>query len=292
MQDQIMHREHQQRIEAVIDHILKNAHRAVSLRELAEIAHYSPFYFQKLFKEFTGESPKQFTIKVRLETALLFLIIHPYKTLKEIAIECGFSSPAVFSRMVKNYFGLSPEDIRRRSPKERMRLFKLKNREDSSLEPSDQQQIMDKLDIRIRQVGAINGFYLIAPCDDMIKIRESFRKAIQIARANDLDFDETNIYGILSPHQGNIYKTFIAVEGPLPKKFKLTAIKAGKYVCYKLCGDIKENIQAGHYLYHHWLPENGYKIADIIRFEAFNGNPALSPYAQLQREIYLPIEAI
>ncbi|TWJ03360.1 AraC-like DNA-binding protein [Mucilaginibacter frigoritolerans] len=294
MQDKETSKEHQKRIETVIDYILKNINNHISLKTLADVAHYSPFYLQKVFKQHTGESPKQYIIKVRLETTLLLLVIHPHKSLKEIALDCGFSSPAVFSRAVKNYFGISPEEIRERLPKERMRLFKIKNPGQIAHDATGSENVADELDVQIKKIDAITGFYLTAPCDDIGKIQESFKTAIQIAQTNDLLVSEREIYGILSPHQGNIYKTFVAVNKrqPLPGKLNMTEIKAGKYATLRITGGIKETINAGHFLYRKWLPENGYKIADVVRFEVFTENPATIPYDELQREVYFPIEPI
>lgn len=292
MRDIETSKEHKKRIDAVINYILKNINNDISLHALALVANYSPFHLQKLFKQLTGESPKQYIIKIRLETALLLMVIHPYKSLKEIGLDAGFSSPSVFSRAVKNYFGISPEEIRGYSPKERMLVFKSKKPKTTHQIGIDAETAVIKLDIQVKKIETIRGFYLLAPCDDPAKIQESFNEIMQIAIANDLLSDHKKIYGILSPHQGNIYKTFVAVNKrqQLPKKFNVTEIKAGKYVSFKIRGDIKQTIAAGHFLYHNWLPGNGYKIADIIRFEVFSENPATTPYHELNREVYLPVE--
>jgi AraC family transcriptional regulator len=290
--DKEIDREHQKRIAIVVDYILQNINRDISLKTLAEVAHYSPFHFQKLFKKVLGETPKQYIIKVRLETTLLFLVIHPFKSLKEIAMDGGFSSPAVFSRAVKNYFGISAEEIRAKSPEERMRLFTNKKSGSISHIPTGPENVPNKPDIQIKKLAAVTGFYLTAPCDDPVKIQQSFRELVQVAMANDLLIDYSKIYGILNPHQGNMYKTVLAIDRDqqLPKKFNITQIPAGRYATFKICGGIKETINAGHYLYHEWLPANGYKIAGIHRLELFSGNPAITPYLELIREIYLPVE--
>lgn len=292
MQGNEIAKEHKKRIAVVVDYILKNIHQGISLKALAEVANYSPFHLQKVFKQVIGESPKQYIIKARLETTLLFLVIHPYKSLKEIASDVGFSSPAVFSRAVKSYFGISPEEIRTRSAHERMELFSLKRSKAIAHTAITSESVANKPDIQIKKITSLTGFYLSAPCDDSLKIQESFKELFKVALANDLLPDDGKIYGILSPHQGNMYKTFIPIDKhqQLSKKFSIAQIKAGKYATYKVRGDIKESISAGHFLYHHWLPEHGYRIADIVRFEIFTGNPASTPYHELIREIYVPVE--
>ncbi|HWB27681.1 MAG TPA: AraC family transcriptional regulator [Chitinophagaceae bacterium] len=294
MQESETSKEHKKRIEKVIDHILKNINSDIPLQELAQVANYSPSHLQKIFKQVTGESPKQYTLKVRLETALLLMIIHPFKPIKELSIDCGFSSPSIFSRAVKHYFGISPEEIRKYPPKERMLLHKSRKSKTIAPTGSSVENVGYKLDIKIKKIGTIKGIYLTAPCDDMVKIQGAFKEVIRLAISNDLLFDYKGIYGILSPHQGNIYKTFVAVNKhqELPGKFNVTEIKAGKYATFRIRGDIRENVMAVHFLYNHWLPENGYKIADVLSFELFCGNPAITPYAELEREFYIPVEPL
>lgn len=111
------------RIDAAIGYMLHNLGSNLSLTTLSRVANYSPFHFHKLFKEAIGVSPKQYMINLRLETALHQMIIHPNKSIKEISIECGYSSPAIFTRAISNYFGLSPLIIRELSSKERMTLY-------------------------------------------------------------------------------------------------------------------------------------------------------------------------
>src|SRR3972149_1241739 len=106
---QVTEKEYKSRIDAVIDYILKNLNNDISLQALSNVANYSPYHLQKIFKQVIGKTPKQYIIKLKIETSLHLIIIHPHKSIIEIATECGFSSPSVFSRAFKNYFGVSPE---------------------------------------------------------------------------------------------------------------------------------------------------------------------------------------
>src|SRR5262245_57609459 len=101
--------EHQHRIIRVLDYIFTHIGQDIGMQTLARVAHYSPFHLQKLCKQQIGETPKQYGLHLKLETAFHWLIIQPRKSIREIALDSGFSSPAVFSRDMKNYFGHSPE---------------------------------------------------------------------------------------------------------------------------------------------------------------------------------------
>src|SRR6266511_1496621 len=73
-------KEYSKSINAAINFILNNLNEELSLKKLAKVANYSPFHFQKIFKQTTGESPKHFITRMRLETAAHLLIMHNYKS--------------------------------------------------------------------------------------------------------------------------------------------------------------------------------------------------------------------
>ena len=56
----------------------ENLNERLSLNDLSMIAHFSPFHFQRLFKHYIGESPKQYTKRLRFESILLhfFFIVY------------------------------------------------------------------------------------------------------------------------------------------------------------------------------------------------------------------------
>lgn len=283
--------DHRKRIDTAIDFILKNLNSDISLAKISELANYSPFHFQKIFKETMGVSPKQYIIKLRLETTLHKMIIHNEKSIQEIALDAGFSSPAVFSRSVKNMYGISPEKFRLLSMERRTKFIgidEIKNQD------SETSLSLENFHVEVKKIESIRGIYLIAPFDNPEKIKKSFAEIIKKAFTHDLEVNTSKIYGVVSPHQANIYKTFLALKEneSISKKFTLTDIKGGKYACFKVKGSKEETLKAAHVFYTQWLSQNGYKIADIIGFETFSENPAENDYLQIEREICVPIEAI
>ncbi len=287
--------DHSKRIDKVLNHILAHFNEDVSLEELARIANYSPFHFQKLFKQEIGQTPKQYIIKLKLETALHLMIIHQRKSLFEISIDCGFSSPAVFSRSFKNYFGISPDEMREMNPERRKMIRQKKNKTINEIDNHLLNEKSDKnkeIKIQVKKINSRKCIYLIAPFGDMIKIQQSFKKLFQLADVNDIPFDQNASGGILSPHQGGYYKAFIEVERSqkIPESINCSEIKGGKYACFKVTGDLKNTLEASKYFFHDWLPESGYKIADIVGFETFSENPNVKSYEKIVREIHVPIE--
>jgi DNA gyrase inhibitor GyrI len=83
------------------------------------------------------------------------------------------------------------------------------------------------------------------------------------------------------------------IKNPRPShRFPNTEIRSGLFAAFTVRGGLRETNRAIHYFYQQWLPGSGYKIADIIGFEAFTESPASIPYAQLEREIHIPIEPV
>lgn len=103
------------RIEKTILHISKKFRERLILEDLAKMVCLSKFHFQKLFKQETGMSPLKYLNKIRLEYAAHFLIMYPESKQTDVAFECGYSSPAVFSRAFKQYYKVSPSEFQNRN---------------------------------------------------------------------------------------------------------------------------------------------------------------------------------
>ena len=285
-------KDRKKRIDRVIDYILKNLNSDISLQTLSAIIHYSPFHFQKLFKETMGVSPKQYIIQLRLETALHVMVIHPQKSVMEISIECGFSSPAVFSRAIKSYFGASPGEIRLLSPKERMYMYSKKNPHHLPAGIAlAEQRAPGALEVTLKKMETLQGIYMIIPFKDYPVIRETFNELVRKAASHDLLTTHSKMLGILHPHESNVYKVFISVENTksIPATFNQTKITGGKYATFVVKGGQVETLTAAHLLFQQWLPANGYKIGDAVCFESFSESPAQNQYQKIERTFFVPV---
>ncbi|MDO6430379.1 AraC family transcriptional regulator [Flavitalea sp. BT771] len=287
--------EHKRRIAHVIDYIFGHPDSQISLETLAGIAHYSPFHLQKLFKQIIGDSPKQYTIKLRLETAFHLLIIHPQRSIQEISIESGFSSPAVFSRAMKRFFGYSPEQIRDLPHRKKMMLLHAVAPKSAVAQAgaSGASLHTGKVPIHTVKKESVKGIYLTAPFDNPAEIQRSFAELSMTARSNDW-LTPGGMYGILSPHLRNMYRAFLPVDPEMAGtgKFTFAEIKGGNFATFKVRGDLKQTNKVAHYFYQRWLPDSGYKIAGVTGFERFSGDPAVISYYQLEREVHIPIEPV
>jgi AraC family transcriptional regulator len=78
---------------------------------LADEAGLSKFHFHKLFCRLTGETPKAYVDRLRLERAAIQLRIRQSPIL-EIALECGYRNHETFTRAFRAHFAMSPRDYR------------------------------------------------------------------------------------------------------------------------------------------------------------------------------------
>ena len=85
----------------------------ISLDALAAQAGLSPFHLHRVFSAAAGETPKQFTLRLRLGRAAAMLLIGNESVLN-VALSCGFQSHETFCRAFRSRFGMSPSTYRER----------------------------------------------------------------------------------------------------------------------------------------------------------------------------------
>jgi AraC family transcriptional regulator len=83
----------------------------VSLDALATRAGWSPFHLHRAFRRMVGETPKQYTQRLRLEGAAARLLASDDSVL-DVAIAAGFTSHEVFTRAFRRHFGRTPAAYR------------------------------------------------------------------------------------------------------------------------------------------------------------------------------------
>ena len=93
------------------DYMWDNIDRNITLAELAQQVHLSPFHFSRSFKQETRTTPHQALLRIRVQKARALLPQN--QTLTEIAYRCGFSDQAHFTRVFKAHTGFTPKQFRK-----------------------------------------------------------------------------------------------------------------------------------------------------------------------------------
>ncbi|HCY43602.1 MAG TPA: AraC family transcriptional regulator [Prolixibacteraceae bacterium] len=90
----------------------ENLHANVNIETLAGELHVGYSYFRQMFRKYTGISPTQYHLSLRIQKAK-DLLVSTDKSFKEIAIDLGFESYFYFSRIFKDKTGKSPMEFRK-----------------------------------------------------------------------------------------------------------------------------------------------------------------------------------
>ncbi|MGY5452998.1 AraC family transcriptional regulator [Agarivorans sp. MS3-6] len=95
----------------VIRYLEKNVDQNLNLNEVAKLAHLSPYYFHRIFKAVTDETPADFIRRLKLEKAANQLFYHKEPVTK-VALDFGFSSSQALAKAFRGYFAISPSAVR------------------------------------------------------------------------------------------------------------------------------------------------------------------------------------
>lgn len=101
-------------IEKIRFYMRQNVEKDINLEELAKSHHVGYSYFRKMFKKYTGISPGQYHLQLRLIRAKE-LLISTDQSIKEISYSLGFQSIFYFSNLFKKKEGISPLQYRNKS---------------------------------------------------------------------------------------------------------------------------------------------------------------------------------
>ncbi len=98
-------------INKAIAYIESNWTTDIQLKDIAIQANLSQYHFHRVFKSLTGDTAKDFLIRLRLEKGALKLK-HSQNDIGQIAFDCGYQNHETFTRAFKDYFGLAPIEYR------------------------------------------------------------------------------------------------------------------------------------------------------------------------------------
>jgi AraC family transcriptional regulator len=95
----------------VEDYIAERLGEEISIEELAELVELSASHFAHVFKETTGMTPLQFVTRQRITRAQQ-LIRETSRSLIDIGLEVGYSSPSHFAQVFRRVVGVTPTEFR------------------------------------------------------------------------------------------------------------------------------------------------------------------------------------
>jgi AraC family transcriptional regulator len=288
--------EYAQRIDRVIDYLRGNLHRPVKLRELANVAGFSEFHFHRIFGAVSGETLNTFTNRLRLEKAAR-LLRYSDQSLTDIALDCGFSSSATFSRAFRSGYDTSPSQFRKSGEIKKSKICKeLFEDQDYDLPMSAEEKRaafpVRLIDVPERQVAYIR----VTNAFEMDRVLAALKRMIEWAKCQDI-FSQGILFGMTvdDPHvtPKHLYRYEVCLASSLPfkcmegmSKLKMPAMR---YAVTKVSGDMRKVATAWDYIYRNWLINSAYEPEHAPALEVFLEKENAMDWSHFELELCLPV---
>lgn len=305
------------RINKVQDYIEANIGGDLSLIALSNVANFSQYHFHRIFCAIVGEPISKYIQRIRLEKAALSLAGNPKDTIAEVALKCGFSNQASFSRAFKKHFGFSARELRGDLSLLKSKKCKMQSKmgkddlnsfpyndvvKDMECKAQTAEDISFSVEIKdiqempviyIRNIGMFKG--------EPELFKKLLGKLLRWAGARGLirQYDTK----ILSLYHDNPditdeerFRTSICmtiprdtvVEGEIGKM----TISGGKYAVGHFELHAHEYKEAWDYIFGGWLPGSGYQPDDRPCFEIYLNNPEEHPDKKSIVDMYIPVKPL
>lgn len=309
------------RINRVIDYIKSNLDGDLSLERLAPVAHFSKFYFHRIFKAVAGENLNGFVSRMRVERSAFKLIYNPRLPVTAIAYESGFSSPSVYSREFKSRYAMSPTQWRKLKANQNSKICTVDGKfckeapsvqmyiDSSKHKPlwGIKMQNQTSLNIEVRSMPDINIAYVrhhghYNP-QDKILFQSLFSKLMAWAVPRNLFKPPvTKAMTVFSSgHPDTTAPENLSVdvcisiekETPVNGEVGKRIIPSGQYAVVTIAeGTLEECGEAWNSLFNGWLPTSGYQPGDGAYYINHLNDPEQHPKKLHSVEMYLPVKPL
>ena len=299
------HKENIVIINKVKNYIAENLGSDMPLSKLAQIANFSPFHFQRLFKSIVNETPKQYIKRLRLEAAAHYIVLNDDTTILKVALLYGFTSLEAFSRAFKNYYGLSPDNFRREKEDNIMSILQTKTNLDQHQGIDHTAFISDfidkdslELEIDITKTSPAKIIYIPITLGKFETLDNSFKTIKNWAGARGIITPRSEVFGLMKDFPAFTaldkcrFQTCVSVDELPEVAGEIMSMELPSLVCatFKVYGGIHEIIKAIMWVKTHWLPDKGYKIRHFPVKLIPLSDPTHSHLHNISYQIYLAID--
>ena len=283
-------------INRVQDYIESHLDDDLTVTQLAKIASFSKFHFQRIFRLITGESLYGYIKRLRLEKSVFMLCTNPKRTIQDIALSSGFSNQASFAKALKEYYGMSASALRKQSLLETEMIIKMRN---NGKALNTERSYNEPMDFKIEVISATRVLYIrhVGPYKgDSDLFQNLFNELYIYAKELDL-LDGKNKWFVmyhdfseLTEDEKLRMSVCVSIEREIrPKgKFGLTQIEGGKYAIGRFKVKPDEYQAAWNMMLLKCIPDHKLIPDDRVSFEYY------PPCDEIQNEsrvveIYVPI---
>jgi AraC family transcriptional regulator len=286
--------EHRRRIEVALRWIAEHLEGPLTVKEVARAARLSEFHFHRLFSAHVGEPVGRWVTRRRLEVAALRLAYEPDRSITEIALASGYSSPSNFAKAFTGYFGCSPSHVRTPAPGLPTRVGTLTSRYGKGFAPAELFVLPPSADpaalraeaselartVRFEQREALPVACLASPEGyDYGALASTWQR--MVAHAHELGLvrgDAVDAYGIAhdSPQltAPELCRYHACVPCPpshhLPAPLFRGELPAGRYAIFRYAGPVAEVDAMYRRIYSAWLPTTSLAPDEFTAIEHYD----------------------
>ncbi len=295
------------RIQKVQDYIEQNYGKNMTTEELASVAGFSKYHFNRIFKSVMDESLLQYVNRVRMENALFILAHRQDRNMTDVAYELGFGDSAIFSRAFKAYYGLSPLAYRKKySTNCKENLFLSEYNKSEKKKKWVEEPFPNTGEVRIENIESKDLVYIrhVGTYKSLGRVFAKWmHELFRLAHKQGLLRQEENQFLVMyhdNPEFGDEkhFRTSLCITVPVG----CSAKEEGKLGVTKLTGGL---YAVGHYeikpgqfedawdhMYRNWLMMSGYVPRNACPYEVYLNNPKEEKEGLIKVDIYVPIEPI
>jgi AraC family transcriptional regulator len=288
--------EYTQRIDRVTDYLRENLHRPMKLTELANVACFSEFHFHRIFTALTGETLNNFTNRLRLEKAAR-LLRYSEQSLTDIALDCGFSSSATFSRAFRSGYDTSPSQFRKSGEIKKSKICKELFPKDEYGLPMSAEEKRAAFPVRVIDIPERQVAYIrVANAFEMDRVLGALKTLIEWAKSQNI-FSQGILFGMSTddPHvtPKHLYRYEVCLASFLPfecrEGMSRLRMPAMQYAAIHVSGDIDTVATAWDYLYRDWLINSAYEPEHAPALEVFLDKESAMDWSHFELELCLPV---
>jgi len=295
------------RIQKVQDYIEQNYGKNMTTEELASVAGFSKYHFNRIFKSVMDESLLQYVNRVRMENALFILAHRQDRNMTDVAYEIGFGDSAIFSRAFKAYYGMSPLAYRKKySTNCKENLFLSEYNKSEKKKKWVEEPFPNTGEVRIENIESKDLVYIrhVGTYKSLGRVFAKWmHELFRLAHKQGLLRQEENQFLVMyhdNPEFGDEkhFRTSLCITVPVG----CSAKEEGKLGVTKLTGGL---YAVGHYeikpgqfedawdhMYRNWLMMSGYVPRNACPYEVYLNNPKEDKEGLIKVDIYVPIEPI
>ncbi len=275
---------YQTRINKAIAYLNDHLADEVRIKKLAEVSHFSPFHFQRIYKALQGESPYETLLRLRLEKATFLLKYREALKVSDVAFVCGFPSIENFSRQFKARYQVSPSAFRKDQALQNSRIYQEHHPNDFyTCIAESRQQPTRSFEVTVEPLPVIPIAFIRAIFGaDGKGLVERYHVLMEWAMRNDIPFHgPMRRFGMsiddpdVTPahHYRYDFALCLPSEKPAEGLIEIGEIPAEFYASVHCIGKLEDVARAWDYLYKTWLPNSGYVPVHYPAIEEFIQGP-------------------